>query len=199
VTPDAVTTERVWAELRDSLSAWFRRRVRDPHAAEDLLQETFVRVHAGLGELRRPDRIAPWVQSIARNVLRDHWRAHRPDAASDALDPDAFNMDELPPAEEDAGNHNTEVTGWLRGLIASLPSEYRDAVLASELGDLTQRELASRLGLSLSGAKSRVQRGRAKLEEQLKACCRFELDRRGNVVDWERKGDSCDSCRDDSC
>jgi RNA polymerase sigma-70 factor (ECF subfamily) len=72
-----------------------------------------------------------------------------------------------------------------RRMIHSLPEPYREAVVLTDLEGLTQKELAGRLSISLSGAKSRVQRGRQKLKEMLLDCCRFEFDRRGGVVDCE--------------
>lgn len=80
-------------------------------------------------------------------------------------------------------------------MIDNLPEPYREAVVLTELEGLTQKELAGRLGISLSGAKSRVQRGRQQLKEMLFDCCRFEFDRRGGVVDCEPRSKSdCPEC-----
>jgi RNA polymerase sigma-70 factor (ECF subfamily) len=70
-------------------------------------------------------------------------------------------------------------------MIERLPEEYRQAVVLVDLEGLTQREAAAQLGLSLSGMKSRVQRGRRQLKEMLEACCMIELDRRRGVTDYE--------------
>ena len=56
--------------------------------------------------------------------------------------------------------------------------------------------LAERLGLSLSGAKSRVQRAREKLKQQLLECCHFELDRRGHIIDYQPR---CQCCETAAC
>jgi hypothetical protein len=72
----------------------------------------------------------------------------------------------------------------------------RDAVVLTELEALTQQELANRLGISLSGAKSRVQRGRAQLKQMLDEGCTFEFDRRGKVIGCEpREKAGCKECR----
>jgi RNA polymerase sigma-70 factor (ECF subfamily) len=91
------------------------------------------------------------------------------------------------------------VVGWLPELIDDLPATYRDAVRLHEIEGLSQQAVADRLGLSLSGAKSRVQRGRERLRAELERCCSFELDRRGNVLDYERRaaGACCDVCGDE--
>ncbi len=68
-------------------------------------------------------------------------------------------------------------------MIYSLPDQYREAVVLTEFDGLTQQQLADRLGITLSGAKSRVQRGRAHSKQMLDECCNFEFDRRGMVID----------------
>jgi DNA-directed RNA polymerase specialized sigma24 family protein len=85
---------------------------------------------------------------------------------------------------------------WVRDVIEALPGTYREAVRLSELDGLSGREVAERLGLSVSGAKSRVQRGRALVKQALDACCRFDFDRRGNLLGWERRAQAppCGDC-----
>jgi len=78
---------------------------------------------------------------------------------------------------------------------ACLPQKYAEALLLSDLEGLTQHEVAARLGLSLSGAKSRVQRARRLLREAFLRCCHFEFDRRGHIIDYGPR--CCDSARCD--
>jgi len=85
--------------------------------------------------------------------------------------------------------------GWLDEMIRSLPAGYRDAVQLAEIEGLSQQEVADRLGLSLSGAKSRIQRGREMLKDALDRCCHFEFDSRGNMMDYEPRPDRT-VCRD---
>ncbi len=80
-------------------------------------------------------------------------------------------------------------------MVRSLPDGYREAVELAEVEGLPQQEIADRLGLSLSGAKSRIQRGRVMLRDALEACCHFEFDSRGNMMDYEPKPDR-KACRD---
>lgn len=174
--------ETAWTRLREELLASFRARTGDPELAEDLTQETFVRVHAHLGELASEDRLGPWVRRIARNVLVDHWRRHRP---TEPVEPE-----ELGEEEQSPGNLNAEVGGWLPAMIAELPPDDRVALQLAEVEGRPQREVAERLSLGLSGAKSRVQRGRARLRRALLECCHLEFDRLGNVVDYEPR-DCC--------
>ena len=95
-------------------------------------------------------------------------------------------------------NLNEQVMGWIPSLIGQLPDRYREAIELYEVNGLTQQEIADRLGISLSGAKSRVQRGREKLKAILNECCSFEQDRHGNIVDYQQNntGNCCDPSHD---
>ncbi len=73
---------------------------------------------------------------------------------------------------------------WLKPMIDDLPDKYREALWLTEFEGLTQVELAERLGISVSGAKSRVQRGRSLLRHDLLDCCQFEFDRRGGIIGY---------------
>ncbi len=79
-------------------------------------------------------------------------------------------------------------------MLDSLPSHYAEALRLAEIEGLTQAEVARRLGLSLPGAKSRIQRGRKMLAETLLTCCHFELDQRGGVMAFERREDCRCGC-----
>jgi RNA polymerase sigma-70 factor (ECF subfamily) len=76
-------------------------------------------------------------------------------------------------------------------MVERLPAAYREAVLLTEYEGLTQQELAEHADLSLSGAKSRVQRARKHLKEQLLACCEVQLDWAGHLVDYQPRSGSC--------
>jgi RNA polymerase sigma-70 factor (ECF subfamily) len=183
------TTDAIWTHLSSDLRRFIRRRVSDDHVADDLLQETFVRVHRNIGTLQEADRLAAWVYQIARNVVHDH---HRKATNSTVALADAVPADEC-------DNHLSQLrcrgAGWLDEMIRSLPDGYREAVQLAEIKGLPQQEVADRLGLSLSGAKSRIQRGRLMLKDFLEQCCHFEFDGRGNMMDYDPKPDR-KVCRD---
>ena len=79
-------------------------------------------------------------------------------------------------------------------MIERLPEPYHEALILSELQGLSQKDIAEKQGISLPGAKSRVQRGRRKLKKLMLECCHYEFDRRGAVYEYERKKDHCGAC-----
>lgn len=173
----------VYLALRDGLRRFVARRVRPEHV-DDLVQDILLRMHERAGDLHDEARLPGWAFRIAQSVVADHHRRRRPElVAEDGDEPDA--------EPEDEGNVNEIVAGWLRPMLALLPDEYQEAVELVDVEGVSQRAYAERAGLSLSGAKSRVQRGRRMLEEVVRACCDLELDARGNVIGYERRGCGC--------
>lgn len=178
-----------WDELATRLRPFIRRRVASDPDADDVLQDVLLRVHRGLPSLHDEDRFGPWIHRIARTTIVDHVRArlrHPVAAAPDA----AATVAEAPESfDEDDGAVAREVARYVAAVVAHLPSPYREAVTLTELEGRTQREAAEMLGISLSGMKSRVQRGRAKLRAMLEACCEVAVDVRGKVIACEPRAD----------
>jgi len=173
------TTDAAWSQLSTELRCFIRRRVANDHAADDLLQETFLRIHRNIDSLTEADRMAAWVYRIARNVVHDHYRRR--------------SNKEVPLEDTASKDPNTRAaltsrsSGWLGELTGQLTEKYREAVQLAEIDGMSQQEVAGRLGLSLSGAKSRIQRGRTMLKDVLDRCCTLEFDRRGNLMDCHPK------------
>lgn len=181
-------TQAIWQELGEDLRRFIRRRVSNDHVTDDLLQEVFLRIHRRKESLCHEDRLAAWVYRIARNVIHDYFRENQTVPLGEQ-DP-ASNSD------EERSCQRAKAGEWLDRLIGQLPEPYQQAVRLSEIEGRPQREIAERLGLSLSGVKSRVQRGRAMLKEILEQCCFFHFDGRGNLMDCDPKSprSPCGNC-----
>lgn len=179
--------EHAFVALRTDVVRFVARRV-PADAVDDLTQEIFLKMHTHAAELRDSDRVAPWLFRIARNAVVDHLRRRRSHASLEAVDEPAVQEETVP-------NFNAEMAAWLGPTLDLLPEAYREALVFTEIEGLTQRELAERTGLSLSGAKSRVQRAKQLLEGIVRACCDLEVDARGNIVACSpRARSACRSC-----
>ncbi len=184
------TTEQVWEDLNTNLKTFILRRVSNEHVAEDILQDVFLKIHSRIDTLKDPARLQGWIYQIVRNAITDYYR-----------DPSTNPTDELP--ELLVTSNDSEEASAARDLIPSvksfvyqLPHDYRQAILLTEYGGLNQRQLAEKLGISVSGAKSRVQRAREKLRKMLLDCCHFEFDRLGQIISFQSR---CDCCNDGVC
>lgn len=185
-------SESVFVEFHRRLRAFVSRRVGTAADVDDVLQETFLRIHRKLGGLRSADRLSAWVFQVARSAIVDHYRRRRP---SEPLGDNEWPTDDREDTASVPARELEELAGCLAPMVASLPKGDREAIELSEIQGLTQREASSRAGVSLSGMKSRVQRARRKLKVMLQDCCRIELDRRGGIVSHEPREGACEPCR----
>lgn len=186
----SITTEHVWEAFHTPLLQFIGRRVQDEATAEDVLQEVFLKVHQQVETLKDARKLESWLYQIARNAIIDHYRSSRPTVSLETSD--ALSL----PADFPDDDIISELFPSVRAMVRSLPKHDRQALVLTEYQGLTQKELSERLGLSFSGAKSRVQRAREKLKQQLLACCHFELDRRGHVINYQPR---CQCCSTGTC
>jgi len=166
-------------EMAPRLRAFLRRRVRDDATADDLTQDTLLKVYRSRNTLRDDARLEAWLYRVARTTLIDHYRRQRP-------------TEELPAelaaeSRDEFAAMRTAMASSLHHFLAELPETYREPVRLAELEDLPLAKIALRMNLSLTAVKSRVRRGRQLLRARLQACCRFEFDRLGQVIGWERR------------
>lgn len=176
---------RTWQTYRAELFRFVLARVGEPALADDIVHDVLLKAFARMEALEDPGKLRAWLYRIARNVLVDHYRSRRP---SEPLPADLTGED-----EGEVAQVQQKLARCLTPLLDGLPAPYRRALTLAEIEGLPQREIAEREGVSLSGAKSRVQRARAMLRDALLSCCRIELDQRGGVVDYQTR-QGCGSC-----
>jgi len=163
-----------WDALRGELYRFVARRV--PGAdADDIVQESLLRIHRGLATVREDGALVGWIYQVTRNALADHLRASRP---TDELEDD----DLVEPIDPDDAAF-TSLARCVAPFVGMLPAHHREAVELVELRGISQVAAAAQLGIPISTMKSRVQRGRAQLRELLETCCAIDLDARGHVVE----------------
>ncbi len=192
--------EAAWRELHEQLLGFIARRVRTREDAEDILQEVMLRVHRSSGELERVQHVTGWIYRIASNAIVDHYRrpsrrelpAGRQLDADQPVDSRATEVADEP----DTAELRAELARCVAPLLERLPESYRQALELTEVEGLTQSDAAARLGLSVSGMKTRVQRARRLLRDVLLDCCHVELDRRGGVTGYRSARGPCACGRD---
>ncbi len=182
-----------WKELERHLRPYLARRVASAADIDDLLQDIFVRLHQGLSTLQDEERFGGWVYRVANNAIVDkaRQRARAPHVDSYEEPPASMATDESEPLQSDLGE-------CVPLFVSRLPSPHREAVTLTELEGLSQREAAETLGITVSGMKSRVQRGREKIRHMFEECCQISVDRRGRVIECEPRNldEVAPDCRD---
>ncbi|NCN04269.1 MAG: RNA polymerase sigma factor SigZ [Spirochaetales bacterium] len=175
--------EEIWHQYSQALSRFLASRA-PADVVEDLLQEVFVKILTRLETLQDHKKLESWIYQITRNTLIDYYRTRR---THEEIPEDLAN-----PEAEAAVEVRKELAACLGPMIQALPPTYRRAVQLSEMDGKTQGQVAALEGLTLSGAKSRVQRGRDHLKILLKECCTFEINRHNQVLSYEPR--TCKNC-----
>lgn len=181
---DIMTTEDIWSVYRQPLSMFIRKRIAEDTDVDDVLQEVFVKIHTHITSLREEEKLQSWIYQIARNAITDYYRHQKR----------TLPLETVQETEEEDRVFDDvvrELAPCLREMVEQLPEKYRQAVLLTEYEGLTQKELSVRLGISFSGAKSRVQRAREQLKNMLLACCNFQFDRLNHVIDYQPRVNCC--------
>ena len=185
----ATGLDDAWASTRRELVEFIVRRVEDATTAEDITQDVFMRLHRARAEGAEIGAVHAWLYRVARNAIVDHYRTRR------RLHPLPEDRHQAFDESDDAGPNRAtrELAACLRPLVDQLPNHYREAVILVELEGYTQVAAAAALGLSVSGTKSRVQRGRRQLRHLLTGCCVVGTDRTGAITHYIARPDaSCD-------
>ena len=167
-----------WQNHKAQLHSYVSKRIDDADAVDDILQDVYIKASSNLHQLKSQGSLKGWLYRIAHNTIVDFYRGRQ-------------DYDELPEdlvaEEEDTGKQaREELAQCLRPLIDELPEKYGTPLRLAELEGVSQQGIADQLGLSLSGAKSRVQRSRVKFRDHMMACCDFEMDQEG-ISDYTPK------------
>jgi RNA polymerase sigma-70 factor (ECF subfamily) len=164
-----------------NLLAFVSSRVKNPQDAEDIVQDVFVKAQLKSYQLKEAEKFTAWMFTMTRNSIMDFYREKKKAIESERLT-----------ETEEYNEFNDCVAACLTQLMSQLPSPYREALELAEKEHIPQKELAVRLGISYSGAKSRVQRARQMLKEKMEAPYDIKTDGYGNVLVCEdRKPCGC--------
>jgi RNA polymerase sigma-70 factor (ECF subfamily) len=189
-----------WRPFVRGLRAFISRRVPSAHA-DDVVQDALLRLHESAASLRDADRAEAWVFTIARRTIADFYRERDRRPVDETMGAGEDVVGDTAPPETVSrydGEHDVheEVLSWLRPMAEELPEMYARPLIMADFEGHTQQEVADEIGLSLSGAKSRVQRARTRLRKRLEACCEIEFGPEGRAVGFRRRsGDACEGSR----
>lgn len=174
--------ETIWKEFHAKLRQFIIMRVNNNDDADDILQEVFIRIYKNISSLKDEQKLTSWFFQITRNVIIDYYRSKK-----EIYELDDENLSDIL-AEEDSF---AKLSLGLDNFIDNLPPIYKEAILLTEIKGMKQRELAEKFGISLTSAKSRVQRAREMLKEMLLDCCNFEFDSAGKMCCFSQKINCC--------
>ncbi|TYB79937.1 sigma-70 family RNA polymerase sigma factor [Bizionia myxarmorum] len=179
-----MTTRDIWNIYSDDIKHFILSKVKEPAVADDLLQETFIKVHTKKDTLKNDDKQKPWLFTVARYTVMDYFRVQNIKIT-------------LPESEieEDALHEEHTEHDCLHGIIKSLPKKYRDPLFLADIKGLKQAEVANQLNLPLSTIKSQIQRGRKLITQGFMDCCDLTLNDSGYLVGEIKDKQDCKVCQ----
>jgi len=176
-------TKELWSLFNDRLKAFIYSKVKNEAATNDILQEVFLKIHQNIDTLQDKSKVQSWIFQIARNSVTDYFRK----TSKASLPTETIET------EEDSSDYSifNEAVRDMVSMMNRMPPEYCEALCLTELEGLNQKEYAEKIGISYSGAKSRVQRARTILKDMLMDCCHYQFDKYGTVLSIHPKCCSC--------
>ncbi len=162
--------ETVWQNHSGPIHRFIVSRTRPPLDPDDLVQEVFLRAVSEKQNLRNPHAVSSWMFTIARNVITDAYRKAQRTELHENME--FFPADSSFTPEDLPGDDFRSLVRCIHPMLEKLEEPYRQAVYLNEIEGRTQAEIAAASGISVSGVKSRVQRGRQQLHSLIQACCR---------------------------
>jgi RNA polymerase sigma-70 factor, ECF subfamily len=158
----SMSTDEIWTGFSDQLFAFIIKRVKNEDVAHDILQNVFEKIHSKLDSLRSDAKLKSWLYQITRNAIIDYFRARRFE--------DVSELSNISDSDEDNAIYEA-AEGCVRRFLNHIPKDQMEAIKAVYYEGRSQKELAEELDISYTALKSRVQRGRNKLEELIRDCC----------------------------
>lgn len=169
-----------WNNVQSELKGFVYKRVKDKALTEDIVHDVFLKVQAKIHQVKESDKLFGWIYQITRNTITDHFRKN-----SKSINPKEIDWESSPP------NFNDCVTNAINELIPTLPDKYRIPLEMTELQNMSQLEVAQKLGLNYTTAKARVQRARQMLKEKMDEILIVKTDGYGNVILCKDRGTCC--------
>ncbi len=165
-----------WSAQQHHIEKYVLSVVKNTDDMHDIMQEVFLKAYTHYNSLNDTNKLKQWLYSIARNEVNAHFNAKK-----------KLQQLHIDDDTEEVLVLNGDFERCIDTFINALPPKYSQAVQLAEIENLPQTELAKRLNISYSGAKTRVQRGREKLKQLMQQCCHINHDNYGNIVDYTPK------------
>jgi RNA polymerase sigma-70 factor (ECF subfamily) len=154
--------------------------VKDEWVAEDLIQETFIKVQQNLHQLREESKLSSWIFRIAYNLCQDHFRKTSKFLKNERVLNEEKKILTEPIFQKEIEQH--QMGKCVQDRMKLLPEPYYTVLALFDLMDLSHQEIADLLDISVDNVKVRLHRARKKFKTVLEEECRFEVDERNVLI-----------------
>lgn len=176
--------EIIWSRFHSELRSFILSRVKNDADSDDILQDIYLKIHENIHNLRTNSRLQSWIYQITRNSIIDYYRNKSREQKVKEIKP-GLTLSSGP------GKFMEIALNDMIRMMDDLPTEYCEALCLTEIEGMSQKVYAEKIGISYSGAKSRVQRARMMLREMLLKCCHYQFDKYGTVFNIQTKCCCC--------
>ncbi len=167
----------IWIDLNEELYKFILTKIKDKQTAKDIHQEVFLKIQTKIQQLKHTSKLTSWVYQITRNTIIDYFRK---------LKDNNISINDLDIAETETNNFDySDLTNCINQKIDNLSSQHKEAIILTSFKNYSQKELAEHLKISYSGTKSRVQKAKKILKENILNCPNVESDKTGKLLNFE--------------
>ena len=160
--------------------------VKDEWVADDLIQETFLRIQNNLKSLKDPSKLSPWIFRIAYNLCQDHFHQLKRSRKEERIDQEGMKdfKETLIQIESKIQKEleQRQMGECVQDQINLLPESLRAVLVLFDIMEFNHQEIADILGITVKNVKVRLHRARKKLKPILEEKCTFETDERNVLV-----------------
>ena len=169
--------ENIWIDLNEELYKFILGKIKNEQISEDIHQEVFLKIQTNIHQLKHTSKLTSWVYQITRNTIIDYFRKVSPQKTS------TENLD-IPETENQNFDYS-KLSDCINQKIEMLSAQHKEAIILTSFQNYSQKELANHLKISYSGTKSRIQKAREILKENILDCPNVESDKTGKLLNFE--------------
>lgn len=167
----------VWENYKAALYLFILKRVKDQDMSKDILQEVLLKSYQYCSKGKTVVYLKSWLFKIAINTIVDHLKKEN---RHEELNGELIE-------EERSESLAGEASLYIKTLLKLLPDDYAKPLEMYDLENISQKEIAVKLNLSLTNTKTRIQRARTKLKELFLQCCDVSFSENGEMVSFDIK------------
>ncbi|MBK5214756.1 MAG: sigma-70 family RNA polymerase sigma factor [Flavobacteriaceae bacterium] len=172
-------TVKLWKQFNEELYFFILKKVKNESATSDIFQNTFLKIHKNLNQLKEEEKVKAWVFQIARNEIANYFKQESVYIAS-------VND------ESESLSEKYQNICCFDKFINDLPDIYREPIELVYIKGKKQQQVAEILAISLPNVKARIRRAKDILKKNFNECCKFDFDKNGSLIGEP----NCSKCKE---
>jgi len=162
-------TNEILKDFNDELYFFILKKVKNKDVANDVFQNTFLKIHKNLSKLHKEEKVRAWVFQICRNEIANYFRKES-NYVSKLTD------------NEEISSQEYDFICCFDKFINELPEIYKHVIELIYISGLKQKDVANKLDISLENVKVRLKRAKEILKKKFNECCKYEVDKNGKLI-----------------